>query len=440
MSARRHDPATPRFARRGTARALSRRRRSPAAGALAVLLGCGNAEGEPATDTTGSTGPGPADGTDDTDDDGGGNPGPGTAAPGDDTTAGGMGDATAADTNTDTDDEGSTGAPPVQTVPVFVALADGGWMATSCDGGQSWTHTAFSDEAGDHTPWTAFGGVAFGAEAFVAGFGWGAPGSLVHSPDGITWTPLEDSAFVQDGTPVAYDSWTAGVVHTDTQFLAFASTRWASPDGLSWTATDISLPPGSEQLRQIRAFPDGLIVASVESQSGNDHPQGHFVVVSEDEGMSWTEGEGYAPNCSQPIQHWGDIELRDDTLLVGTRDVCRSLDRGLSWDAIAEPTGGEVRDLFADDDAFFALSGSHVWRSEDGAAWTDIADVGTNLRAAAYGDGAYAAVAEGGTAFFFSDDAVTWQPAVLDWAPEGDRAVRDFVVGTYPAACASPGG
>jgi hypothetical protein len=423
---------------RSTARLRRRDGRPLGLLALALLVACGDADGEPSGDTAGSTGTEPASTTSEPDDDG--SPGPGSATPDVDTTAGGMDDADTTDDDTATDSGDSTGAPPAQTVPVFVALADGGWMATSCDGGESWTHTAFSDEAGDHTPWTAFGGIAFGAEAFVAGFGWGAPGSLVHSPDGVTWTPLGDGAFLQDGNPAAYDSWTAGVVHTGTQFLAFASTRWASPDGLSWTNTDIELPPGSEQLRQLRAFPDGLIVASVESQSGNDHPQGHFVVVSEDEGMSWTEGTGYDQACSNPIQHWGDIELRGDTLLVGTRDVCRSLDRGLTWEAVAEPTGGEIRDLFADDDAFYALSGSHVWRSEDGAAWTDLADAGTNLRAAAYGDGAYAAVAEGGTAFLWSDDAVTWQPATLDWTPEGDRAVRDFVVGAFASACTPPGG
>lgn len=430
MADRARTLATPRFG--PGMRARSQRRLSLAL--MAALVACGDADGEPSADTTGSTGSDLGSGSGTADPDDGGSPGPGSATSTGDTTPSGSEDTTAAATDDGTTGEDTTGAPEV-TVPVFVALADGGWMATSCDRGQSWTHVAFSDEAGDHTPWTAFGGIAFGAEAFVAGFGWGAPGSLLHSSDGVTWSPLGDGAFVDDGTPVAYDSWTAGVVHTGTQFLAFASTRWASTDGLSWTATDIALPPGSEQLRQLRAFPDGLVVASVESQSGNDHPQGHFVVVSEDEGMSWTEGTGYDPGCSDPIQHWGDIELRGDTLLVGTHDVCRSTDRGLTWEAIAEPTGGQIRDFFADDDAFWAISGATMWRSEDGASWTQAADVGAPVRAAAFGDGAYAAVGEGGTAFFFSEDGESWQPATLDWTPEGERAVRDFVVGAFPTAC-----
>jgi hypothetical protein len=348
---------------------------------------------------------------------------PGTTAP-------------ASTTGVDSTGDDSTGEPPVVGTPVFVALGDGGWTATSCDGGQSWTQHAFDAEQGDHTPWTAFGGIAFGAESFVAGFGWGAPGHILRSTDGLDWQELGDDAFLVDGAPTPYDSWTAGVAYTGTQFIAFASTIWGSPDGVTWMPSAAQLPPGSDQLRQLRGFPSaGVLVASLESQSGNGHAMGNFVVVSDDDGLTWTEGTGYDPDCSSPIQHLGDIELRGDTLLVATRDVCRSTDLGQTWQVVTDPTGSEIYDLFVDATGFGAVAGSRVYHSDDGETWAQVADVGTDLRAAAWAAGASAAVSRNGAEFFWSADGVTWQPATLDWTPAADINVRDFAVGVLPGGC-----
>jgi len=400
--------------------------------ALLALSGCeGSESADPeasdssGTDATTTTG-GPLPGDDSTTD----APEGSTSAGADTTTAAGSDEST---------DDSSTGEPPAQTVPVFVALGDGGWTATSCDGGQTWTHHAFSDEPGDHTPWTSFGGLAFGGEAFVAGFGWGAPGVLTYSADGVTWEVLGDDAFVEDGMPVGYAQSTGGVAYTGQRFLAFGSTVWASDDGLAWEPAGVSLPSGAQQLRQLRAFPkEGLVVAAVENQNGNNHAQGNYVVVSDDDGATWSEGEGYHSDCAHPIQHRGDIELRGDTLLVSAQDLCRSPDRGQTWEVTLDPFEGGTRDLFSDDESFWAVSGSRLLRSADGIDWVEQADVGTTLRAAAYGDGAYAAVSSTGTAFFYSSDGQSWSPGTLDWTPEGDRAVRDFGVGAYLSACEPP--
>jgi hypothetical protein len=335
------------------------------------------------------------------------------------------------------EESSSSSGAPVDLVPVFIALGDGGWTASSCDRGLTWTTNAFSDQVGDHTQWTAFGGLAHLGDAFVAGTGWGGEGGhILHSLDGRAWEDLPASSFVEDGIEVGYAMYTSGVASTGSELIIFSQRVWRSTDGTNWTAIDMSLPPGSEQLRQLRGFPDeGVLVASVESQSGTNHPMGNFVVVSEDAGMNWIEGTGYVPECSNAIQHWGDIEMMGDTILVGTGDVCRSPDRGATWELVASPTGGEIQDLFRDDAGFLAVSGSLVFRSDDGSEWTQLGDAGVPLRAAAWADGVYAAVAGNGSTLLWSDDAVTWTAGEIDSPPTAEIWVRDFIGVAVEGAC-----
>ncbi len=402
-------------------------------GLILLLAGCEAAPSDdgPGSSESGSTSPAPTSSID---------PATSSAA---ETTQGESGSTTtgtSADASSDEGPEssGSSGAP-VETMPVFVALADGGWTASSCDRGLTWTTNAFSDEEGDHTQWTGFGGLAYGGGAFVAGLGWGGEGGhILRSVDGRSWTDLPADSFVEDGTAIGYAIYTSGVAAIESELMIFSQRVWSSTSGDAWTSVDVSLPPGAEQLRQLRGFPEAnLLVASVESQSGNEHPQGHFVVTSDDGGATWHEGTGYTPGCSDPVQHWGDIELVGDTLLVGTGDVCRSLDRGATWELVAMPTGEAIQDLFHDDQGFLAVSGSRIFRSTDGAAWSELGDAGVPLRAAAWADGAYAAVSTMGTTLVHSDDAITWSAGTTDDPAPLERWVRDFVGVAIEGECAS---
>jgi hypothetical protein len=399
------------------------------AGIVLALTGCTGSPGadpqggstsstaDTGAPTSGDDGPGPTSGAATSDDDGAGSSG--------------------SPPDTGDDGDSSTGAP-VATMPVFVALGDGGWTASSCDRGATWTTNRFSEEVGDHTQWTAFGGLAHMGGAFVAGLGWGGEGGhVLHSLDARTWTDLPASSFTEDGAEIGYAIYTAGVASTGAELMIFSQRVWRSTDGAAWQTVDVSLPPGAEQLRQLRGFPEaGLLVASVESQSGSAHPMGHFVVVSDDAGATWTEGTGYVSGCSDPIQHWGDIELVGDVLLVGTGDLCRSPDRGQTWELVAAPTGGEIHDLFRDDDGFLAISGSAVFRSADGTTWMQLGDAGTPLRAGAHADGAYAAVASPSATLWRSDDGATWTQGEVDTVPTGEVWVRDFLGVVVEGECA----
>jgi len=337
-----------------------------------------------------------------------------------------------------TSDEGdaSTGAPQPDPVPVFVALGDGGWIATSCDRGRTFAWQEFSDQRGDHSEWTAFGGLVFGPSGFVGGLGWGSDGGhILHSEDGVRWTDLPDPSFVDDGEVTGYPHWTAAVAHDGEGYLAFSRSRWRSTDGTSWQTVDISLPPGAEQLRQLRSFPDrGLLVASVESQSGNHHPQGNFVLVSDDGGQTWNEGTGYDTSCSHPIQHRGDIELMGDTLVVATRNLCRSTDLGQSWTMVEDPTGSDMRDVFGADGRWWAAAGDAMWSSPDALQWEQQGTLPGTPHMAAFADGSFVAISARGEQVFYSDDGGTWSQGRYTEPPSETR-VRDLAVGWLPEAC-----
>jgi hypothetical protein len=82
------------------------------------------------------------------------------------------------------------------------------------------------------------------------------------------------------------------------------------------------------------------------------------------------------------------------------------------------PLGGPIADLSHDDQRLLAVAGSQIFRSLDGVAWDPLGDTGELLRAAAWADGAYAAVSTMGTALFHSDDGITWSlGTVQDEAP-----------------------
>ncbi len=325
-------------------------------------------------------------------------------------------------------------------VPVFVAVGDGGWTAVSCDRGRTWNATERSAERGDHTEWTSFGGVASGAETFVAAFGWGAAGHVLTSTDGgASWVEPDTAQFETSGGS-ALRSGIGAVASDGRELILFTRGIWTSPDGLTWTATERRLPPSTHQTRQLRGFPEeGAVVLSGEAQRENDdRPIGNFVALSEDGGRTWREGTGYDTTCSAPIQHRGDIEMRGDVVLVGAQRLCRSPDRGMTWEPMDSPASGDVQDLHRDASAFYLVGrrDTTLYRSMDGSEWTGVADLGLEPHRSAFGDGVHVVVGsrDDARAFAYSDDGETFVPATFETDLE-PTAVRDLTFG-YAATSA----
>lgn len=305
--------------------------------------------------------------------------------------------------------------------PVFVALSDGGWTATSCDRGETWHAREYSSERDDHSEWSAFGGLAFGNGVFAGGLGWGAPGHVITSRDGFVWSDLPFDAFYDGEVAVGLESSVGGLVFDGEEFLLFGRYVWSSSDGYRWTRTARTLPPGAHQLRQLRAFPErNLVVASIETQRASERPVGHSIITSRDGGESWLESSNYDGECSALLQLTGDIALLGDTLIAGSRRLCRSTDLGRSWTSHDSPFGGRIGTVFTDSAAFYMLADrwantGGVWRSTDGLNWSMIADVGAGVARGAHKDGTYIVSSAGneGGRFFRSEDGESWSEGVL---------------------------
>jgi hypothetical protein len=339
---------------------------------------------------------------------------------------------------------GGSGGTPIKPsgIPIVVALGDGGWTMASCDFGRTWkVNTAFSAERGDHTEWTTFGGLAFGNGTIVGATGWGAPGHILVSNDGVSMTDVPDSAFLRANKPEGLNSSIGGVAFDGTQFVAFSEWVWRSTDGRNWSGSNNTWPRGVQQLRQLRGFAEQkLLVASVETQNGGEHPLGNWVVVSENGGATWREGTGYRASCSNPIQHVGDIEMLGETLIVGTNDVCVSTDRGKTWSFVASPAGGELGDLFRDNEAFYAVAGDRLMRSVDGKAWQAFGQkLPERVDRGTFVEGHFVLMGARANKVFHSATGMAWQSV----SPPGvgtTQWVRDLGVahGTANAMCPQP--
>lgn len=290
------------------------------------------------------------------------------------------------------DGESSTG-PGVRAAPVFFAAGDVGRTTFSCDGGQSWTGNrsydldgdplvcgevqpvvCYDDASGcqlldgetceqqasscdcDHHP-GAVQGIAHGDGWWVASWGWGPPGSVRRSQDGMTWeTVIEGTTF-------------GGLAYGNGTFLAGDRQPLVSSDGgETWTeAAPADFQAGNGEtiynLRQL-AFAQatgGHFVAIATSGDNLD------IMLSSDEGASWWRPEQRPEACLQNNQ--GILSSPDTIVLLGADgDVCTSTDGGQSWSIAAEFAGGGPG--VWDGTRFRTWTGGMAYASEDGLSWT----------------------------------------------------------------------
>jgi hypothetical protein len=300
------------------------------------------------------------------------------------------------------------GGAPAGLVPIVVAQGHMGRTTISCDGGQTFVENQSQDDAFrcwsgpdtdcDHNPF-AGRGLAYGNGVWVATFGWGAPGTLRRSVDGVAWEVVETD------TPTFAD-----VAFGNGIFVANGSPTRLSTDGLTWTdggPLDLNI-----NTRSIAFVPHGAGVFLVTGESGEARD-----IVRSADGITWTHASSRPAACGQYVKNvqYGNGVI---ALFSGAGHVCTSSDGGDTW------SHHPVNDYLSSHGVwtgseFLVWAGSTLFRSADGAAWTS--DMGSpgNLSldgpVARTSAGMFVAVNQSWDnyyeeqSFVWSEDGIAWQ-------------------------------
>ncbi|MEZ4439763.1 MAG: hypothetical protein R3B72_11780 [Polyangiaceae bacterium] len=376
------------------------------AGSLALIVAAG-CTGEPGGSGGGGTESGSGTGT---------ASGSGTGA--------GTGSGTTAGTTTGTGTNTGTGVGQPTGLPMFVAQGHFARTTLSCDDGDTWVANQSSDDTArcwsnnnqpdcDHAPDSARG-IAYGEGWFVATFGWGPPGQIRRSRNGVDWEP------------VTSDTTFAGVAYGDGVFLAGANVPRRSTDGAAtWTELGYVVDQNVRRTAYV-AEGGGLFVMAT------DGP----LLLTSDAGDNWWEPSQLPAGCGQNIMFSGGIVSGNGVIVVlgGDGLACRSTDGGQTFTSttVASNIGS---DLIFTGSEFMAWSYGERHTSSDGASWTttpsDAIDVGPVARS---DDGTLVAVNGGWQVwyeqqrFFKSSDGLTW--TALDGAAYvGSHPIFDVVFG-----------
>jgi hypothetical protein len=296
-------------------------------------------------------------------------------------------------------DAGDDGAAATSLVPVLVAEGQMGRTTVSCDDGQSWvadrsfdseghvmvcgskqpvvcgvTSCNFKNQDGTcsvQTPCSCIDdsgfprGVAVAEGQIVANFGWGAPGVIMASQDGATWSNVHFMA--NDFPGVSYGAGT---------FLAFSSSPIVSADGSSWHAAGLAGFDGPGQpwvTARAVGFLDYKGAGKFIGAGDSD-----LLRVSGDAGQTWAAPTTVPAGCAAGIGQNNTILTGNDIAVIVTTngDACRSTDGGNTW-TLTHVTSANISPVGA-----FVHGKFHLWTaappgqngirysSPDGATWT----------------------------------------------------------------------
>jgi hypothetical protein len=287
------------------------------------------------------------------------------------------------------------GAPDGETVPIFVAQGMVGRTTISCDDGRTWIGDRSWDREDDphlcgstdivcdaeggscgqrwydgscgtsspcdcgHSPGFSKG-VVFTGDQFVATWGWGWPGAVARSRNGIDWeTTLDNQAF-------------GGIAYGAGRVVLAARDNFWSTDGVTWNAGETAdfSGPSEPIIWSVRRFgyadyDGGRFVAVASGNTDRD------VLVSSDGGQTWWRPTTLPAECAQSVSTYGDILYGDGAIVIVDQDgiACRSSDGGVTWSS-ARIEGAEIL-------SHGVWSGSEFWlwgdgnrySSTDGATW-----------------------------------------------------------------------
>ncbi|MFT3841563.1 MAG: hypothetical protein QM723_31535 [Myxococcaceae bacterium] len=278
-------------------------------------------------------------------------------------------------------------------IPVFIAQGAEGRTIMSCDDGKSWvgdrswdkdadplmcgitqTKQCYADDCSyeennacvlanccNDTP-DVPKGVIYGDGKFVATWGWGQPGAVRTSTNGVDWTTTHPN-----------DSF-GGVAYGAGRFLVASRSPFSSADGLSWSAAseaDFRNDDGS-QMWSVRRFHfadvgSGVFIAVASGNTNRD------VMLTRDLGQTWVRPSSLPSSCANIGSEYGGFVTGGGVIVIVDEagNACRSLDGGDTWTVTA--TGATQvlsHGVWTGSEFWFWGDDKDLLRSADGATWT----------------------------------------------------------------------
>jgi hypothetical protein len=289
---------------------------------------------------------------------------------------------------------GAAGGMTPEGVPMFVAQGAVGRTIVSCDDGVSWVGNHSWDVDGDemmcgstqpahcydatctysvdsqceqvtccdHSP-DVPKGVVWGGGQFVATWGWGLPGAVRTSDNGIDWTTTHPN-----------DTF-GGLAYGNGRFVLSSRFPFWSADGVGWTAGETAnfLNDDQSPMWSVRRFAyadfqgEGRFVAVASGDTNRD------MLVSSDGGQTWWRPSVIPAECATEVSTYGGIVSGNDIILIVDMygNACRSTDGGDTWSVT--PTGlSEVlsHGVWTGSEFRFWGEDQFMISSADGETWT----------------------------------------------------------------------
>jgi hypothetical protein len=342
-----------------------------------------------------------------------------------------------------TSGNGGGGEAPAGKVPVFIAQGSMGRTTISCDDGASWVADRAWDSDGDplmcsmvqsavcyesqcsysdgnqceqrlccdHSADVAKG-VIWGGDKFVATWGWGMPGAVRTSSNGIDWTTTHPN-----------DTF-GGIAYGSGRFVVASRSPYFSSDGQTWSAgseADFS-GPSEPTIWSVRRFAyadykgEGRFVAVASGNTDRD------ILVSSDGGANWWRPASIPDDCAGEVSTYGGIVSGNDTIVIVDQaaNACRSTDGGNTW--TVAPTGLDQilsHGVWTGSEFWFWGDDGFRVSSSDGLTWTKT-PMTTPERlgpVARSPEGTLVAVGNvwqgyDQLSFFRSEDGLAWEPLV----------------------------
>ena len=320
--------------------------------------------------------------------------------PGDENTLDGNPENQEPDSDDPVGNDPNPAAPPSGKVPMFVAAGRGGRTIVSCDDGRTWIgDRSIDNDNRDHAP-TVDKGFAYGDGVFIQVMGWGYDAQIQRSEDGFNWETIQ------------FPHRMGAMAYTGKKFMVFGNNAHVSSDG-GKTWEEVSKPEHGTHAREGGGGgePNGPSIVAIGS--------GTAPKFTMDEGQTWLR----APAVCDSAINFGGVGQRagmvygNRTFLVLDSDgnYCSTPDYGLNWvgGSLTQNNdagiGGKV--AFARDH-FWALAGSHAYRSPNARDWEriDFSPNNVNIHLIAKSErGTYVGIDRSSSSFYRSQDGENWE-------------------------------